>query len=318
MRKFLKGLCIIALAVVTAATVFACESNAGKELANKSAYNGIKTVVYGSYAQDVVTSPTLIAELEAARWVNDRAIIGLNEYERVVAAPYRSGASFGDGTEIEEGKTYYFAVSPINWYVLSSSSGKSVVTAEKILDVQAFNTNTETDNDGNYPNNWGMSTLRDWLNGAFYDKAFSEFDKVAIDTAKVISAYPQSFYKAHSKAIADTWDKVYALSYAEMTDTAYKFSEEKGDYDMLRVAKVSDYARAKGAWFYIASPDEDSADFERETFFCGAGVYWLRTVGKDISFAGVVRYNGTLGISDNYVNDLKIGVRPSMTLGFEA
>ena len=318
MRKFLKALCILALAAVMAVTVFACESNAGKELANKSAYNGIKTVVYGTYAQDLVTDPALIADLESARWVNNRATVGLNEYEKVVASPYRSGASFGDGTKIEEGKTYYFAVSPINWYVLSSSSGKSVVTAEKILDVQAYNTNTETDNDGNYPNNWGVSTLRGWLNDTFYNKAFSDFDKVAIDTAKVISAYPQSFYKAHSKAIADTWDKVYALSYAEMTDAAYKFTEENTDYDMLRVAQVSDYARAKGAWFYTSSPDEDSADYEREVFFGGAGIYWLRTVGKNVSFAGVVRYNGTLGASDNYVNDGKIGVRPSMTLGFAA
>ena len=63
MRKFLKALCILALAAVMAVTVFACESNAGKELANKSAYNGIKTVVYGTYAQDLVTDPALIADL---------------------------------------------------------------------------------------------------------------------------------------------------------------------------------------------------------------------------------------------------------------
>ncbi len=312
--KKVKGLCLVLLATIVAMTMFACEPNTGKQVVND--VTNVQTVTYGAYAQTVVTDQTVIDQLAVAQWDGNRTFIGETVYEKVTATPYREGACFADGTEIEVGKEYYFTVMPIEWYVLSKS-GSSVLMAKNILDVSAFSTNTETDNEGNYPNNWEYSTLRNYVNTTFANTAFGAMEFAAISTTKVVSKYPQSFYQAHASAINDTNDKVFALSYAEVVNTDNGFTANGEDYDCLRMAKVTDYAKAKGAWFYIANATEGNADYERDMTWNGNGDYWLRTVGWEIGNAGIVRYTGSVGAEYKYVNITEVGVRPAITLGYE-
>jgi len=311
MKNVVRAIFTLILAATMLIAGAGCQSNAGKTLANTGSF---ETVKYGTYAQAVVTDAGVIAQLENAQWSGNRTKIGETTYEKVVAAPYRERATFTDGTEIVAGQTYYFTVMPIEWYVLNEADGHTVLMSKYILDETCFQTNTETDNQGNYPNNWSLSVLRTWLNDTFYNTAFNSVTGAAINTTKIVSKHPESFYKSHSQAIADTWDKVYALSYAEATSTALSFTSEKSDYDCLRMAKPTDYARAKGAWYYVANATEGSADYEREMAFDGNGEYWLRTVGQDILYAGIVRYTGEVGPVYKYV-DYNAGVRPVINLG---
>lgn len=304
---------LVILALVMAFAFAACESNDGKTVVNTSAG---EVVTYGAYAQDVVTDATLISQLEAASWSNDKATVGMTSYARVRSAqPYREGATFNDGTPIVEGQTYYFSIQPIEWYTVNYDSNGTMLLAKDILDVAAFSTNTETDNNGNYPNNWELCSLSAWLNGGFYEAAFTAIEASAINTTKVVSTYPQSFYKAHTIAIKDAWNKVYCLSYSEATSNC--FTPDGDSYDFMRMAQASDYARAKGIWFYMSDAKEGDADYERESYFDGNGEYWLRTVGQDIVYAGIARYNGMVGPQYKYVNTTNVGVRPAMTVGIQ-
>ena len=331
MRKWTKGLLSAVLACVMAVALFGCEAKPVKVVNTTEP----EKVTYGKYAQQVVTDKDLISALDSASgWSNDRITLRNTEYERVVATPYRSGLTFADGTKIESGKTYYFSVTPIEWYLLSSEAYESRLLSVNILDVHVFATNTEyggvsldsglTVYNGYYPNDWGYSDLRSWLNGDFQGKAFTALEYAALNTTKVVSAYPQAYYSNHSKAIADTYDKVYCMSYAEMCESPLYSSEEKSNkngnvlyYNGLRMAEPTDYARAKGAWYYVSNASESSANYQTESLLNGNGIYWLRTVGQDATYAATVRYTGEFGRVYEYVNKGDVGVRPAVSVSYQ-
>lgn len=293
MKKSLKLMGLL-LVLVLAMSFVGCEAN-NNPVVNVS---GHKAVNYGTYAQNLVTNEGLIAELDGAYWQGNKTEYKGTEYVKVSATPYRNGATFSNGTKIVEGEVYYFSVDPISWYSL----GNGYYVTEKLLDISVFDTDTATDANGFHPNNWAESDLRKWMNGEFLSTAFSSFDVATIEAVRKESAYPESYYETHSVNVAATTDKVYALSYAETVSADYGFDADGTAYDFLRMAKVSDYARAKGAYFYISTATEDDADYERETYFDGNGEYWLRTIGWERVNAGCVRYNGTVGKHYRYVN----------------
>ena len=331
--KTVKRICLTVLSAIAAFALFACEQNGGQLVNENTAFT---TVIYGTYAQNRVTDATLVNALgSASGWQDDRVTYNNTVYERVTAAPFSKQAKFNDGETITEGETYYFTVMPVEWYVLSKGEGGTTLLSKNILDVQVFNTNVDAqpDNDGNYVNNWEYSTLREWLNDTFYKKAFNAAEGQAINKTKNASAHPEAYYVNHSRAIRDTWDQVYCLSYAEAVNKdgkynyTYSFSENMVDYDCLRMAKVTDYAKARGAWFYINVQNEDYKDYDLYTHFDGNGKYWLRTVGQDAIYAAVVRYTGEVGrayenVGYKYSKDSKnvmdVGVRPAITVGFDA
>ena len=305
MRK-IKGLFSAILALTLIALLFGCEG--GKQISNTN--TGISVVSYGEYAQTRVTDPALISGLKTSYWSGDRTTYQNTVYERVTADPALSGTKFSDGAVIEKGETYYFAVKPIEWYVLSADNSASVLLSVCILDAHNFSSNTEEggfvkEYAGYYPNDWGQSDLRAWLNGQFFDKAFSPLDGAALNTVKVISSYPQSKYSAHAKNIEDTRDKVYCMSYKEATERPFI---TETSYDALRIATVTDYARARGAWFNTVVNAEEGDRLN------GSGSWWLRTVGHETSYAAIVRYTGELGRPQEYVDNKNVGVRPSVSV----
>lgn len=320
MRKSVKIISLL-LSVMFVLVFASCESKT-PEIVNDGRH---ETINYGTYAQSLVTDATLISALEGVYWSNGKAEYNGTEYVKLTATPYRSGGTFTDGTKIVEGETYYFSVDPISWYSL----GDNVYFAQKILDIHVFNSNTEMGEDGEHPNNWAVSDLRAWLNDDFMNTAFSTFDIATIELTRNESAYPESYYEAHSVNIEPTMDKVYALSYAETVDANLSFTTDGETNDFLRMAKVSDYARAKGAYFYVSSASEDDADYAVESVLNGNGDYWLRTIGWERANAGCVRYNGTVGKYYKYVNRYYeknsetgktlggVGVRPAITLSID-
>ena len=362
MNRVTKKVCMILLATVMAFAMASCDdSSADIAISNKN-FNCAE-VAYGSYAQDVVTDAAVIAKLEGASWSYDNvAVVDNMEYVRLQATPASKSVTFKNGEVIVPGTTYYFAVTEIKWYVLSSAEGASVLFAKDILDVSVYNTDTEksqsirihdkcrsvlNDNPEEveeeftcpvcgvvtadktrlltvYPNNWEFSTVRSWLNGEFADRAFSNIEKAAINLTRVCSNSSVSYYKKHTSAIADTWDQVYCLSYADTVNPEYGFngaeeSANAGRYDCMRMAEPTDYARARGASVYTSTASD-----ERAAEWNGNGEYWLRTAGQSLAYAAIVRYTGETGAVYHYVNTASeankngsVGVRPAITVGFE-
>ena len=137
MKRCMKIIIALAVVFMFASASFGCQSNVGKPLSNTN--HGVEIKTFGRYAQNLVTDEALIENLKTVAEDNDgRITYGDGQYEKITATPYRTGLKFSDGTKIETGKEYFFEVAPVTWYALDSSNGKTLLFAEKILDVSLF------------------------------------------------------------------------------------------------------------------------------------------------------------------------------------
>ena len=107
-------------------------------------------------------------------------------------------------------------VQPIEWQVLSIENGKMLVISRYGLDAKRFDS---------IFNVWKNSEIRKWLNGDFYNKAFSEDDKKFINLSNLSDV--------------GTGDNVFLLSKEE----AKKYFAN----DTARQCKATDYAVKNGA-----------------------------------------------------------------------
>lgn len=85
--------------------------------------------------------------------------------------------SFGTYPQTKAGND----ATPIDWLVLARDGNKALLISRYGLDAQPYNTT-------NNEITWETCTLRKWLNGTFYNKAFSSAEQVAILTTNVDNA----------------------------------------------------------------------------------------------------------------------------------
>lgn len=240
--------------------------------------------------------------------VSDRTVETSEAKEKQAARPIREGntVTFGvwpqsikaDGIEIKgaadnngrytgsDGERYvkfgddYFKVEPIKWRILSESGGTAVILSETILEAMNFDENV---------NNYAESEVRAWLNGEFYDKAFSDGAKTYIQTTVVDNSAKSAGYSSNLYACGNTSDRVFLLSYEEAF-------EKYGLTDYDRGKRPSAYAERTGAWVEN-----------------GNGWWWLRSPCSDSSFhAQFVFDDGTAFW--NYVCNVSVGVVPALQI----
>ena len=160
-------------------------------------------------------------------------------------------------------------VQPIEWQVLSIENNKMLVISRYGLDAKRF--------DGS-SNNWANSEIRKWLNGEFYNKAFTDQEKKSI--------------KSSNLSDVGTTDNVFVLS-----------KEEAGKYfanDNARLCKPIDYAKKNGAYVW----DQN-----------GCGFWWLRSPLPDDSNDAVYYVNRGGSIFDYcYVSYDNYLVRPALSI----
>ncbi|MBQ7956295.1 MAG: hypothetical protein IJ282_11205 [Lachnospiraceae bacterium] len=105
-------------------------------------------------------------------WIEatDTPVVEQSLYERVGGKLY-VGDEFTLGT-YEQDNNLENGAEDIEWIVLEKDSdGTYLCISKYILDARPFNTNQVE-----IVNNWGTSSLREWLNSTFFDTAFSEKD----------------------------------------------------------------------------------------------------------------------------------------------
>lgn len=134
----------------------------------------------------------------------------------------------------------------IEWQVLDIQDGKAFLISKKALDCKQY-----------YPKytnaTWETSTVREFLNGEFWDKAFTEQEKACIPTTNVEPGNNPWFRDTDPGPV--TQDKVYILSITEV----YNYFET----DEERQCEPTDYAVANGAiknvvtgncWWWLRCP----------------------------------------------------------------
>lgn len=232
-------------------------------------------------------------------WYKD-VTIGEERYRGVYFTHYRPDSASKNGSaensyQDENGFTlnrdengeliqtvYWFKFEPVTWCVLETNNGKSLVVADCILDSQAFCLNVA---DNANANKYAMSDIKAWLNGTFFDTAFSEAEQ--------------------GKIVADDslGDNVFLLSHDDVINSAYGFSTDNKAYDSMRQAACTSYAMSQGA---LCAND-----------YKNNGIWWLRSpVDTDETGASVVNV-GSINYFGRY-DDTRLpdsthcGVRPAM------
>ncbi len=264
--------------------------------------NGTKTAKYGLYPQTHVTDASVIGTLEGlTEESNGWYRIGATYYAKTVAAPVESTYTFSDGNQIKSGDTYWFKCEPIAWDICNdyynTPKGEYRLLSTYVLDAHAFDSATEK--------TYKDSNIRSWLTTNFYNSAFRLGDAYGKVTSAANDNDSACFSNTYSYeyATAATEDKVYLLSYKDLSKDTYIIGGGQSPYAK---SKVTDYAKARGAF---ASSDS-------------YGRYWTRTPIKPNANGDAnkgkycVKYGGEDGVHKTTANpsDATIGIRPMMTI----
>lgn len=192
---------------------------------------------------------------------------------------------------------------PIEWRVLATGGDKIFVVSKYILDIAPYHNEYLTAGI-----TWEKCSLRAFMNGDFYNAAFTGPEKSAILLTDV-----QNDDNPHgTPGGAATQDYLFALSARELslyTEYHCIYDEEGGEYiHPDRMAYYTPYAEAKGGTKWDGY----------ET-----GFYWLRTPGDVPGDAANISCHG-YGVaedlsytSSHYVTCATYGVRPAMYLSLE-
>ena len=142
--------------------------------------------------------------------------------------------------------TYYFRYEPLEWRVLDPSTG--LVLCEKVIDAQAFNNVVRSDSGEyyvgvttNYANNYALTTIRPWVNGAFYLAAFNNVQKGKLINKSISTICSYSVYRPQYNA-GTTTNRLHLLSYQDLGNSSYGMDFYPG----TRRALGTDYAKCQG------------------------------------------------------------------------
>ena len=192
-----------------------------------------------------------------------------------------------------KGDGHYFGtqdgcmISPIEWRILKENDGKALLLSEKILCLGAVHEKNSE---------YSESPIRAWLNGTFYNVAFSQIGKNRIISTKLSN---NSFYDNIFHPTAETEDKIFLLNYSDATNKTYGFDRANIPVE-LRKKMPTEYAWEKNFGRPMGKPDPHS--------------WWLRTAAKpekEIPCTWEVSSNGEVGTCKHYYRDYSTGFEKS-------
>jgi hypothetical protein len=195
---------------------------------------------------------------------------------------------------------YWFKFEPLKWRILKETEEEMVLFSSLIIDSHEFythHTQNRIDEESNniYPNNYEYSAVRSWLNGKFYNLAFSEDEKAYILKSTVKNQAITTGSASNPYACQDTEDKLFLLSFEEVT-SEYVFKNP-----ITRSLKLTDYALSQGA----ASSEINGAFY---------GYWWIRSPYEG-SERSAKSYNPSSELELGYfVNSSGCGIAPALKI----
>jgi len=174
---------------------------------------------------------------------------------------------------------------PILWRVLKNEDGQAMLMSENILESMRFSRYNE-------PTAWEESDLFAWLNGDFYQSAFTDTERSAIIETETFN--PDNPSTGTQRGEYRTNSHVFLLSYGEA------FSLLRGDTG--RLAQPTAYTLAKVDKYYMNA---------------GHMQWFLRTQGWSSSYVLTVSNRGAVGTYGTIVDHDHIGVRPVLMADIE-
>ena len=264
-----------------------------------------KTVYYGFYPQTNVKDQSIISQLETLTPNSNGWVEYSGEYYTKEKANVYNNETykFDNGTTITHGSSYWFKCEPIQWNILSGEDGHINLVSTMLLDTSKYYDNylnRTIDEDLVYSNNYKESTVRSFLNGEFYDKAFSINNSYVKEV--VVSNSGETTDSNNNEYVSEnTQDKVYLASYRDYLNSSYGFESTNG-LSTSRSCKTTDYTRARGAWLNPTS----------ENLNCST--YWTRSATSQYYYCAW-NVNSAGYLSTYAVDGSNHCIRPCISIG---
>ncbi len=215
---------------------------------------------------------------------------------------------------------------PIEWTVIFEDNEGKLLISNKILDCVQFNKKFESCT-------WENSSIRKFLNGDFYNSAFSAEEQGKIVAYKATSVDPKVYIEEQrAQILADlaasgsasgneqpkidestidipgTEDKVFLLSDYEVKQYLPDDPEVKGDESF---AYVTPYAEANGVYTLTKEEyDLFKLKDKHSDDIVGAGWWWLRSTGTTEAKAMDVASTGEIRVNGHDTGESHDGIRP--------
>ncbi len=254
-------------------------------------------IYFGEYPQTIKADDVIITSTQDSRGY----YLGSDGfyYAKVTAVTGASTLTFSTGESVTRGTVYYFKVEPIRWRILSTDGETALILCDSIIANMPY----AAYNNGNFTNKYEDSSARAWLNSTFYETAFADFQREIILTTTVDNSAYSTGYDPNSYACDDTEDKVFLLSYRDITNSEYGFSSNKREFDTARRMQTSDYSRATGV----------AVNYGSEVYY-GNGAWLLRSPTEQESVYGIsvliIGSTGVLSLEGTNINSS--GIVPAM------
>lgn len=222
-------------------------------------------IFFGSYPQSEIKGQALTPEITGAAYDSyGDAWVGDVKYRRIRATDTNNDEQFGT-------ETYrYFKWERIRWRVLSNDGKTLRILSDTGLDCKSYH-------EMGAAVTWEASSLRKWLNGAFYRTAFDNAERAAI----VRQSVDNSDYTVDGGEDS-TQDDIFIPSMKEMSDTSYGFPAVIQNPSPCRQMPTSDYAYVMGArlgdedgkgdqscWWWMRTPATEEKDAFRYAALIG-------------------------------------------------
>ena len=175
---------------------------------------------------------------------------------------------------------------PIEWLVLERDGDKALLVSRYLLDVMPWHPERTS-------SRWEASDVRQWLNGAFLDAAFTEAERAAILETDVDNSWRSTHGRECVDGGEDTKDSVFLLSYQEVN----RYFPGKKD----RICSLTPYTALK----LYSLPMAALMTGER-----GTGTWWLRSPAPASCTVFIV--NGDGSWTYGYVMYEGVCVRPAL------
>ena len=167
----------------------------------------------------------------------------------------------------------------IEWLVVDKRDDKVLLVSRRALDCKQYNDNNELVT-------WETCSLRSWLNGEFYETAFSDAERALVGRTRIPNPSNTTFGTNGGR---DTVDAVFLLG----ADEVRRYLPSAGD----RACHPTDYAVSRGA------EEHDES---------GACYWWLRSPGRGSRRAAYVFSVGSVSSGGCRVFDDGLAVRPAL------
>ena len=248
----------------------------------------IMALIVSSFVLPVHTLKSGAAESTSSYGLSNPTISNdVTTWDCIYFGNYWQNDTNGDGKADHNDKKQ-----PIKWRVLSVNGNDAFLLADQNLDAE------QPYNEERADVTWATCTLRTWLNDTFLNTAFTSAEQAVIKNTTVVNDDNPNY---GTEGGENTADKVYLLSLAEASNTAYGFCRNYSASE-TREAKNTAYVAGK-AWMHLV----------------GEAEYWeLRSPGCRSYYASIVDCAGYVYDEGYDVDHDGCAIRPALHLNLSS